>query len=1243
MRIHSIVATRNSQRQRRMRFWAVAIVIACLLPASTSASIGVVHRRELNDNDQANGGDSNKSSNTNAQDGNRKNRNNGNGGNDGNGNGDNDNDNRKNNKSNNGNGNGTGNDNKNRNSNNEGNNIDWSTVSSSNQTDIEAELEKEAFLNSNTTEWHKITYDDDTVSGWQEMEAATVTPTIAPIVTWESDKPSSFPTSDASTEVTDEPTAAGSTTEAVSSTPTTASPTTESSTQIPESTGAPVASSGANKFLSFAGNQQTNQTQQQQSQFITSFGASSTSATPTTAAPTTAAPTVAPIPSPTATSQQTASFFGFLSPPTYSAQGTATAEDAANATVLKTSSSSSNTNEFFETSESSSGYFHVAQPTSSPVVSTDPAATSGYTEQGDSSPEYAPGVYSYPIADSIQDASHLFDQSNHYQAGQAAPESSYPVGDVANVEMLNMTNVEAVDGTGGGYGYQAEGGEDSYVEHPYYSMPTEESNFMSGSGYNPNDASADIPDWDPSPEAYASMSMPQHISSKGGKVGKDVKGSKGGRHGSASSYDAAMKCIEDQKAAKEKGHGDDKMKKCPDVNASKGGARRKIQMPKPGYPQPTYPQPISFHFPSPTIMHPQAPSPVSAPISAPVSAPATQSRPTFFRPVQQSPVAPSASIVTPTLATSSAVPTPSPIVRSPAASEPPTTESSPAANAPTPSFVATDAPSVGASFPTVEQQPSAFTAFPVIADIPTTTPDSETEEPPSAGFPTAATQTTGPSVSFPSAAAPSAEPVIAFPTSENNDAATAEPVEPTPASDNFPTALPALTDGVDTQRPTPSNGAAVTSLPTVLLEVEPNTTSSEGVGPSQPVEVSQLNEVWVAAKDVTVEAKGSIDLSTAQQEVFNQTVSVMTPFFEAYFGDNLVKFQLGLTFLESKTDSVSLGDSGSEAAVQSYFVAEVSFLVSSADMDVLIDFDQKKATDVVEMFYQGDSRDVLLKLLYGKGIEVDTLEVYEGELDESSGSPAPTSFPTKDPELSTEQEPEATEATETKSTNAALYAGVVSGGVILVAIGAVIYTTRNSERNFFKDALESVSDSLYNDSLGGPPGGKLLPVLSPRASATARTGRSSMASSETRSRIKPAAITLRKKAKAAQESAGSVSTLGSMRLHKNGQESRSPPINENEAEDYDRLHRMENGPDLIASRVLTYHDPDVQGVVNSYPEFDIYHQANPYADTAWSVDGLTLEDENEVGRHRRWQDESSETGISGLPDHHSSTNGSTKS
>jgi hypothetical protein len=398
-------------------------------------------------------------------------------------------------------------------------------------------------------------------------------------------------------------------------------------------------------------------------------------------------------------------------------------------------------------------------------------------------------------------------------------------------------------------------------------------------------------------------------------------------------------------------------------------------------------------------------------------------------------------------------------------------------------------------------------------------------------------------------------------------------------------------------------------------------------------------------------AKGSIDLSTAQAEVFNQTVSVMTPFFDAFFQGSLESFKLGLTFLKSETTVLPASSTGSAALVESYFVAEVSFHVETANMDALIAFDKNKATATVEQFYQGQPRDVLLQLLHQKGIELDTIRVFKGSLPTNAvangggATQAPTLPPTTVPHLSAEKPQTTTpQASAGGGTNTALYAGIVSGGVIMVAIAAVVYTSRRSDGNFFRDAMESVSDSLYNDSFLGPPGGKTLPIFSTRANATASTGRSSLASSSYRCRIKPAAITLRSK-KAPQQLSGSVSTIESVRLPPD-QESRAPPIDERETDDDDHLHRMEDGPDLVACRALTYHDTSVQGLIENYPEFDVYHQANPYGgDTAWSVDGLTIENEsNSVvsGRPRRWQDDG-ESLLSELPDHNSSVNGSVRS
>jgi hypothetical protein len=465
--------------------------------------------------------------------------------------------------------------------------------------------------------------------------------------------------------------------------------------------------------------------------------------------------------------------------------------------------------------------------------------------------------------------------------------------------------------------------------------------------------------------------------------------------------------------------------------------------------------------------------------------------------------------------------------------------------------------------------------------------------------------------------------------------------------------------GIDSQAPSPS---VELTLPPALSGIEISSFSPVSAGSSSPVfeaptntptsliqeaqevtesPISAANQLWVRADPVTVEAKGSIDLSTAEAEVFNQTVSVMTPFFEAFFKDSLLTFQLGLTFQESKTQLIPVGKSGSEVLIQSYFTAEVNFLIASDNMEHLIKFDTEKATKTVEEFYRGAPRDVLLELLYSKGIDLESLKVYHEAVsfDEPIDSAVPTSVP--DPQLSTEN---AESEAGGGSSNAYLYAGIASGGVIIVAIAGVVYRSKNRNQNFFKDALESISDSLYNDSQG-PPGGKMLPVLSTRGNATARTAKSSLASmTSRRSRIKPAALTLRGKKKKAQVSAGSVSTLDSSRF-KHEQESRSPTTSEEKTEESDYLQRMENGPDLVASTALTYHDDEsIRGLAANYPEFEMYHQSNAYADTEWSVDGLTLDDASLIpGRPRRWQDESSETGLSALPDHHSSSNGSAQS
>lgn len=240
--------------------------------------------------------------------------------------------------------------------------------------------------------------------------------------------------------------------------------------------------------------------------------------------------------------------------------------------------------------------------------------------------------------------------------------------------------------------------------------------------------------------------------------------------------------------------------------------------------------------------------------------------------------------------------------------------------------------------------------------------------------------------------------------------------------------------------------------------------------------------------------------------------------------------------------------------------------------------------------------------------------------------------------------------TETKSvTNTAFLVGVVSASVIAAVIGAVLYTSHQKKKNkFFHNASASISDSLYLDGTNQSSGGSRfhLPTRLARGTETALSGGTapisvvSSSHSTSSSRIKPAALQVRRKrqAQSSQVSVGTVESFNTAGFKLNR-------VEEEKSEEGSQ-RRMENGPDLVAAATLTSLDgASLSGsIMQKYPEFEFYKKKPaPQKSSVWSVDGLTLEDCDEeavaAGRRRmRWQDDGShDSPVGGLPDHRSSS------
>jgi hypothetical protein len=454
---------------------------------------------------------------------------------------------------------------------------------------------------------------------------------------------------------------------------------------------------------------------------------------------------------------------------------------------------------------------------------------------------------------------------------------------------------------------------------------------------------------------------------------------------------------------------------------------------------------------------------------------------------------------------------------------------------------------------------------------------------------------------------------------------------PTYSSTNARTLHPTIISGYPSTRPT----ALETPVPSSTPSVFPT---------HQAIQSQHQNQIWVYSDGVSVEAIGSTDMSTIKGEFFNTTVRVLQPFLQASIGAILTDVAVDITYYDSDTIVVSAGTTKSTAINRSFFKAEVNYHLSSASVAEIAAFTKKNATDIVESFYNGVGKDALLKQLVAEGVHLDSLTVLHNvDLNNvtgiigSKGTYSPTQSPTKGVQMSAESP--TIKTTAQAGTNTALYAGVVSGGVILLAIAAVLYTSKRTKKEgFFNNAAsESIVSSLYNDSYA-PPGGKVIPVRSPRGSSTAQTGKTSMSSLGSRSRIKQAALHTRNKS---LRSSGSVSTLGSVPTRLNQIPERELYMDQYEEEktEVDSLSRLEHGPDMVAAVPLTCLDPSAEPeqMVGIYPEFNIYQYSQQRFDpsSVWSVDGQSLGDGSFVSRPRRWQDVTSDATLEGLPDHES--------
>lgn len=390
--------------------------------------------------------------------------------------------------------------------------------------------------------------------------------------------------------------------------------------------------------------------------------------------------------------------------------------------------------------------------------------------------------------------------------------------------------------------------------------------------------------------------------------------------------------------------------------------------------------------------------------------------------------------------------------------------------------------------------------------------------------------------------------------------------------------------------------------------------------------VPQGSTLWLTADPVNLQAVGSVDVNSVRQPFFQRVETLMKPYMMKHVGEILKNFQLNIEFLPTKTRSIPIGITGSQFRTVSYFDVLVRVEISSENVDDLALFQDEKATAAVAAFFRGMSLSALITSLKQASIPIDTILHAELSMEEHLASLHPVDEVTQvsDP-FEKNQGTDPLESVINPETNtddkskkaAALYASLVSGGAVLVAVMlAILYNRRRKRRFKIHYPGDSEEGSLFTDS--------------------------------DVSTIKPAAITLRDKS---GDDNSVLSNMSSLYRHSASRKPGFPIVPPRMPFDPDLVgeekEELEHASEFVntGSSALTCLDgaQPVDHLSMNYPEFDMYSSmpASPSPSPAWPADGITIpfsysvDDEEYQKERRRWHNEADDLALIVIPDQRS--------
>lgn len=439
-----------------------------------------------------------------------------------------------------------------------------------------------------------------------------------------------------------------------------------------------------------------------------------------------------------------------------------------------------------------------------------------------------------------------------------------------------------------------------------------------------------------------------------------------------------------------------------------------------------------------------------------------------------------------------------------------------------------------------------------------------------------------------------------------------------------PSSIPSTSPGPSSVPTITQSAVGLTSLPTQQDSEQIAVIDNEDLERETPGYT-----LWLEPDAVNLQAVGSVDVNSVREVFFGHVERLIKPYMADHVGDILQKFQLNIEFLPTKTRSVSVGITGQRSMTLSYFDVLVKMQISSQSIEDLNLFQDKQATAAVASFFEGHSLGALISSLNQAKIPINTILHAELSMEDylenlhTIGEGQQVGGSNQSAKATNDED-------EDEDKTAALYAALVSGGAVLVAIVlAILYNRRRKRRFEVHYPGESSKGSLYTDS-----------------------------NASTASTIKPAAITLRNKSTDEASVQSAMSSLYhnsafkkrgfsflpsrlSLDSDQEGEEKECFSEDQEQGSQFVNKGEMvcvDDNPNYAVTSALTCLDGAQHNVdlPNQYPEFDLYSNMPP--SSPWSADGISIpysykvDDEEYQNERRRWRDEADDLALIAIPD-----------